>query len=76
MQRVAVGGVGATIGMPALPAMAAGIGVARGMNSALNSNTLKNLMLNNQSVPKSKLAELLASPEAQQLMYRLAPISQ
>lgn len=75
MQRVAVGGVGASIGLPALPALATGIGIARGANSALNSNTLKKMMIGNQATSKSKLAELLSSPEAQQLMYRMAPIS-
>lgn len=65
----------------------AALGMVKGAAEKSNSSTLAQLLANPETMAKalqdyskrgqkSKLAELLASPEAQQLMYRMAPISQ
>lgn len=69
-QRALVGLAGATVG--GVPGLAAGATAGRIANSALNSNTIKSLMLG-EKLPKNKLAQLLESPEAQQMLLRSAP---
>jgi hypothetical protein len=65
----------------------AALGMVKGAAEKSNSSTLAQLLASPETMAKalqdyskrgqkSKLAELLASPEAQQLMYRMAPISQ
>ena len=69
-QRAAAGAL--TFGLAGAPGVAAGVATGRTANALLNSETLKRTMLNEPGA-KNKLMELLQTPEAQQLMYRLAP---
>ena len=69
-QRALVGLAGATVG--GVPGLAAGATAGRIANSALNSNTVKSLMMGEQ-LPKNKLAELLTNKEVQQMLLRSAP---
>jgi hypothetical protein len=69
MQRgFAAVGIGGAAGLPALGATIAG---GRLTNSALNSNALRNFMVN--GAPES-VQRLGASPELNQLIYRAAPV--
>jgi hypothetical protein len=69
-QRAAAGAL--TFGLAGAPGVAAGVATGRTANALLNSETLKRTMLNEPGA-NNKLMELLQTPEAQQLMYRLAP---
>jgi hypothetical protein len=77
-QRVGLGGLGVGVsaagGLPVAAGLAAGAAVGRAGNSALNSQTLRGLMLG-EKIPPNKLAEMLSSPDAQQLLYRVAPVT-
>jgi hypothetical protein len=68
MQRVALGLLGAGGAATGYaPAVAGGMLAGKGINSLLNSDTMKNVLLNNPS-------RGLLSPQVQQLLYRTAPV--
>lgn len=71
MQRAAAGiGVGSIGGAPGLAATAA---TGRTLNTLMNSNMAKKFILNTPSQPNT-LAQLMNNPDAQQLLYRSAPV--
>ena len=74
MQRLVIGGVGATTAggagmLPLLPVVA---GAGRATNMLLNSNAVRNGVLGVQT-PPNVLQGLLANPDLAQLAYRAAP---
>lgn len=73
-QRVGIGGLMTMLG--GAPGLAAGMAAGRATNTALNSNALKGLIMGQPVTAQNRLLELIASPEAQQLGYRSAPLMQ
>lgn len=72
MQRVMLGGIGAGAGVAAhatIPVIAGGIVAGRGANMALNSNTLKRMVLD-PAASSSRLEELAGTP-TRSLLYSL-----
>lgn len=69
-QRVALGtvGLGAAGATGMLPALAGGVVAARGVNTALNSNILKSIMLD-QAGASRKVGAVAGSPALRALMY-------
>jgi flagellum-specific peptidoglycan hydrolase FlgJ len=55
-----------------LPAMATGIAAGRGANSLLNSSVMKNAVMGNPQ--SNRLLQFAGNPDAQQLIYRAAPV--
>lgn len=74
MQRVMMGGLGASAGIAAhsaIPVVAGGIAAGRVANTALNSSALKSLMLNPAGA-SAKLNSIAGNQPARSLLYNLA----
>jgi len=70
-QRVGAGAL--ALGLTGPGGLAAGVATGRGTNMLLNSNVMKSAVMGQPQ--SNQLLRLLGAPEAQQLLYRTAPVA-